>query len=75
MKNEHYCPEWDYMLIDSTCPEYEVCTCYPKNRKYSASYVSSTDFLTWHVTVEATSLKEASDIVSKKGRVLSINRE
>lgn len=25
----HYCPEWDFMAIDETHPEFEVCTCYP----------------------------------------------
>jgi len=28
--NSHYCPEWDYMIIDESCPEYECCTCFKK---------------------------------------------
>ena len=24
---KHYCPEWDYMVIDETCPEFECCLC------------------------------------------------
>ena len=28
----HYCPEWDYMLIDKSFPEYRACLCYDKNR-------------------------------------------
>lgn len=24
---KHYCPEWDYLPIDDTCMEFEVCTC------------------------------------------------
>ncbi len=25
---KHYCPEWDWMAIDETWPEFEACTCY-----------------------------------------------
>ena len=28
MKYEHYCTEWDDMLIDETCPEFTCCTCF-----------------------------------------------
>lgn len=31
--NSHYCPEWDYMLITSECPEYECCMCPIKKEK------------------------------------------
>ena len=24
---KHYCPEWDFMAIDETCPEFDSCTC------------------------------------------------
>lgn len=24
----HFCPEWDFMPVDSDCPEYEFCICY-----------------------------------------------
>lgn len=24
---KHYCPDWDYMAIDETCPEFESCLC------------------------------------------------
>lgn len=24
----HHCSDWDYMLIDDTCPEIENCVCY-----------------------------------------------
>lgn len=27
-EKKHYCPEWDYMAIDETVPEFGVCTCY-----------------------------------------------
>ena len=23
----HYCPDWDFLAIDETCPEYEACCC------------------------------------------------
>lgn len=26
-KYKHYCPDWDYMAIDETCPEWDCCTC------------------------------------------------
>ena len=26
----HDCPEWDFMLIDEYCVEFEVCGCYSK---------------------------------------------
>lgn len=26
-KKKHYCPDWDYMAIDETCPEFEACCC------------------------------------------------
>jgi hypothetical protein len=28
---KHYCPDWDFMAIDETCPEYEACTCSIEN--------------------------------------------
>lgn len=28
-KYAHYCPDWDFMTIDETCPEFEACTCFP----------------------------------------------
>lgn len=24
---KHFCPDWDYMAIDETCPEFEACGC------------------------------------------------
>lgn len=24
---KHFCPDWDYMAIDETCPEFEACCC------------------------------------------------
>lgn len=27
-KQQHYCPEWDYMKIDNTTPEFEACLCF-----------------------------------------------
>lgn len=24
---KHFCPDWDYMAIDETCPEFECCSC------------------------------------------------
>lgn len=27
-KFAHWCPEWDGLPIDETCPEFKVCTCY-----------------------------------------------
>jgi len=26
-KFKHFCPDWDYMAIDETCPEFDACTC------------------------------------------------
>jgi hypothetical protein len=26
----HWCPDWDYLPVDETTPEWECCTCYPK---------------------------------------------
>lgn len=26
-KLKHFCPDWDYMAIDETMPEFEACTC------------------------------------------------
>jgi hypothetical protein len=26
----HYCPEFDGMAIDETCPEFEYCLCYER---------------------------------------------
>ena len=26
-KQKHFCPDWDYMAIDETCPEYADCLC------------------------------------------------
>ena len=28
MKYQHYCVEWDDMLIDETCPEFACCLCF-----------------------------------------------
>lgn len=30
MSKRHFCPDWDYMEIDDTCPEFECCLCFPK---------------------------------------------
>lgn len=27
----HWCPDWDYLAIDETCREFEVCTCVWEN--------------------------------------------
>ncbi len=27
-KLKHYCPDWDFMAIDETCPEFDVCLCF-----------------------------------------------
>jgi hypothetical protein len=29
----HWCSEWDGLLIDKNDPEFEVCTCFPKEKK------------------------------------------
>lgn len=26
-KMKHFCPDWDFMAIDETTPEFEACTC------------------------------------------------
>lgn len=26
-KYKHYCPDWDFLPIDETCPEFNCCTC------------------------------------------------
>jgi hypothetical protein len=26
-KKRHWCPEWDFLPIDETSPEFESCTC------------------------------------------------
>ncbi len=26
-EKQHYCPEWDFMPIDETCDEFQICTC------------------------------------------------
>jgi hypothetical protein len=31
-KYKHYCKEWDGMAIDETCPEWEACLCYDKEK-------------------------------------------
>jgi hypothetical protein len=25
---KHACPDWDFLEIDETCPEFECCTCF-----------------------------------------------
>jgi hypothetical protein len=28
----HWCPDWDFLLVDETMPEYDACTCFgPKD--------------------------------------------
>jgi len=27
----HFCPEWDFMLINDDDPEFEACSCYYKD--------------------------------------------
>lgn len=27
-ERKHFCPDWDFMAIDETCPEFQTCTCY-----------------------------------------------
>ncbi len=31
-KQKHYCPDWDFMEIDNTNPEFECCLCFKKKR-------------------------------------------
>lgn len=26
-EKKHFCPEWDFLPIDETRPEFEACTC------------------------------------------------
>lgn len=28
----HYCPDWDYLFIDETYPEFQSCLCYGRNK-------------------------------------------
>jgi len=32
-KKSHWCPEWDDLPIDETCPEIECCLCYPEEEE------------------------------------------
>jgi hypothetical protein len=27
MAKDHFCPEWDYLLINDSMPEFEACLC------------------------------------------------
>lgn len=27
----HACPDWDFMVIDETMPEWRACTCFPRS--------------------------------------------
>lgn len=27
-EKKHFCPDWDFMAIDETTPEFQACTCY-----------------------------------------------
>ena len=27
----HWCPDWDYLPIDETTPEWPCCSCYPEH--------------------------------------------
>lgn len=43
-KYKHYCPDWDFMAIDETCPEFDACTCglapkRPENEKIEEALV------------------------------------
>ena len=34
----HACPDWDFMVIDETCPEWESCTCFPNSVSEAHNY-------------------------------------
>lgn len=36
-KFKHHCPEWDFMCIDETSPEWEFCSCYPEDVRKAAN--------------------------------------
>ncbi len=33
----HQCPEWDFLLIDSSCPEFKSCLCFESNEPLGGS--------------------------------------
>lgn len=33
MLYKHYCYEWDMLLIDESCPEFECCICFNLSAK------------------------------------------
>jgi hypothetical protein len=38
---KHYCPDWDFMAIDETCPEFSACLCYNRSPRAGAPPSSS----------------------------------
>lgn len=32
-KFRHWCPEWDGLPIDETCPEFKACVCYKEDER------------------------------------------
>ena len=32
-KYRHFCWDWDFLPIDETCPEFDACVCYPREKE------------------------------------------
>jgi len=32
-EKKHWCPEWDFLPIDDTCPEFQSCICYSEDKR------------------------------------------
>jgi hypothetical protein len=32
-KYKHYCQDWDFLAIDETCPEFQSCLCFKKEKE------------------------------------------
>ena len=39
----HACPDWDYLVIDETCSEFEYCLCYRDKPTTEAQYQRERD--------------------------------
>ncbi len=65
VKRSHKCPEWDYLLIDETCKEFDVCTCFQGEMwNHIVSTIAAADI------VNKTKPDNVQDIIDWKQKVI-----
>ena len=55
---KHLCPDWDFDLIDDSCPEFAACTCKIDSSGQTAKFTSGTKVRVIPNQMQATVIKQ-----------------